>query len=103
MASSSMSYLFVEFAVLCFMLGFFGEEFRYKEFRNLRIWKVVLGFAVFWFLVDQIAIWIGLWTFPAGTSLPFRFFSLPLEECMLFFLHTFLCLVLLRHYSVPRR
>lgn len=100
MSSPSSAYLFVELAVLCFMIGFCGEEFRGKEFRDPKIWQAVAGLAAFWFLIDEIAIWLGLWTFPNGNSLPFRLFSLPLEEYLLFFMHTLLCLALLRHYSI---
>jgi lycopene cyclase domain-containing protein len=103
MTESSTAYLFLELAVFCFILGFCWEEFWSMELRNRRVWMAILALAGFWFAIDQFAVGLGLWTFPEGASLPVRLFALPLEEYLLFFMHTFLCLVLLRHFSATRR
>lgn len=103
MTSSSAAYAFVLLAVFCFIAGFCGEELRLRDYRDRKVWLTVLGLAVFWFLIDEIAVKLGLWTFPMGKSLPIRVFSLPPEEYLLFFVHTILCLALLRHYGARLR
>ena len=91
------AYFFLELAVLVFALGFGWEHLRLRELGSRCFWLPAVVLALFWFTIDQVAVRLGLWTFPAsGGTVAVRLFLLPLEEYMLFFLHTFLCFVLLR-------
>jgi lycopene cyclase domain-containing protein len=96
---SSSAYLFLELAIVVFVLGFCWEEWRPRELMSRVFWRPALGLAVVWFAIDEVAVRLGLWSFPAGGTLPTRVLALPLEECALFVLHTLLCMLLLRHYS----
>ena len=97
MASSA--YLFLELSILVFFLGFGWEHWNLRELGSRYLWLPALSLASFWFVIDQLAVRLGLWTFPGTGMLPIRFFSLPIEEYILFFLHTFFCFILVRCYS----
>lgn len=93
------SYLFVELAIVVYLLGFCWEYLDVREFRRRSFWWAATSLTIVWFVLDQIALHLGLWTFPAGTTSAFRAFSLPAEEYAIFVLHTVLCSVLLRQYG----
>jgi len=93
------AYLFLELAIISFFVGFGWEHWDLKELRAPVFWLPALALAGIWFAIDQIAIQLGLWTFPQTGTFPIRLFSLPLEEYVLFFLHTLLCFILLKCYS----
>ena len=93
------AYLFLELSLLVFLLGFGWEEWKLRELTSRVFWFPALCLACFWFLIDQIAIMLGLWTFPKTGTLPIQIFSLPVEEYVLFFLHTLVCFIFLKHYS----
>lgn len=87
---------------MAYVIGFGWEHWETKKLCSPRFIGVALALALFWFSIDQIAIWLGLWTFPEGSTLAFRLFSLPLEEYLLFFLHTIICFVFVQQY-LPNR
>jgi len=95
----SSAYLFLELATIVFFLGFCWEQFRFTELTSGTFWKPALTLAVFWFAIDQIAVRAGIWSFPAGGTLQIRILHLPLEEYLLFFIHTLMCVLLLRLYE----
>lgn len=103
MPSPSAAYLFMELAILSYLLGFCWEHLRFQDVASSAIARVAVLLGAFWFTLDQIAIGLGLWTFPANGSLGLRLFALPLEEYLLFILHTFLCLVLINQYSPEQK
>jgi lycopene cyclase domain-containing protein len=96
---SSSAYLFLELAILIYIVGFGWEYCRAARLNSRASLLTALFLAGVWFTLDQIAIHLGLWTFPTGGSLPLRFAGLPVEEYLIFFLHTIICLVLLKKYS----
>lgn len=89
--SSASPYLFLEIAAIVFFLGFGWEYLRPQELISRRFWLPALFLAGFWLALDQIAIRIGLWSFPAGGTLPVRILNLPLEEYLLFIFHSVIC------------
>jgi lycopene cyclase domain-containing protein len=95
----SSAYLFLELSFLIFLLGFGWEEWRLRELCSRRFWLSALCLACFWFLIDQVAVRLGLWTFPGTGTLPIQLLSLPVEEYLLFFLHTVICFIFIKHYS----
>lgn len=97
------SYFFLELAIIVYLLGFCWEYLDLREFRRRSFWWAATVLAIVWFVLDQIALWLGLWVFPEGTTSSLRAFSLPAEEYAIFVLHTVLCLVLLRQYAGPFR
>ena len=99
MASSA--YLFLELSIAAFIVGFGWEHFKLRELLTRPFLVPALWLACFWFAIDQVAVGFGLWTFPGPGTLPFRFLSLPIEEYMLFLLHTVLCFILLKCFSGP--
>lgn len=95
----SSAYLFIEMSVLLYLLGFGWERWSIRELLTRAFWLPASILAGVWFAIDQVAVRIGIWTFPSNGTLPYRLFFLPIEEYMLFFLHTFMCFVLLRWHS----
>jgi len=92
-------YLFLELALLVFVAGFGWEQWRLRDLRSR--WFLVTAFSLagFWFAIDQIAVHLGLWSFPPTKESSFRLVSLPVEEYVMFCLHTVVCLIFLNHYS----
>jgi lycopene cyclase domain-containing protein len=95
----SSAYLFLELSLLVFLLGFGWEEWKLKDLTSRVFWLPAVCLACFWFVIDQIAIRLDLWAFPKTGTLPIQIFSLPVEEYVLFFLHTLVCFIFLKHYS----
>ncbi len=93
---TSSAYFFLEMAVVVFVCGFGLQDWTRRQFRSRVMWTAIVGLAAFWFTIDQVAVRIGLWTFSGRGTLPVRLFSLPIEEYIVFFLHTFVCAVLLQ-------
>jgi lycopene cyclase domain-containing protein len=96
------SYLFLEGTILVFFLGFCWEHMNPRELMSLHFWLPAAFLAALWFTIDQIAIGLGLWNFPYGGTIRFRLFAMPLEEYILFLLHTFMCFLLLKLFAVRK-
>lgn len=96
MSSPSHAYLFLELTALVYLVGFGGRYLQIRDFANPLLFRTVAGLVALWFIVDQIAVGLDLWTFPANGSLRVRFLDLPLEECMLLILHPFVCYALVQ-------
>jgi lycopene cyclase domain-containing protein len=92
-------YLFLELALLLFLLSFGWEQWRLADLFSRWFLFAAFGLACFWFAIDQLAIHLGLWAFPPGGNTIHKLMALPLEEYFMFFLHTVICLILIRHYS----
>ena len=96
---STYAYLFLELAIFAYAIGFGWEHWSLKELFSGAVLWTALCLAAVWFVLDQIAVALGFWTFPAAGTMPVRIFSLPVEEYLLFFLHTLVCFVLVKRYS----
>lgn len=85
---TSGSYLFLEAAILIFSIGLWKGNWQ----NGVLSGKIRLSVTFFfvWFVIDQIALYIGLWSFPEGATLPFRLAGLPIEEYILFILQVVL-------------
>jgi len=94
-----LGYLFLEAAILLFLLGFCWERLNGAELLSSRFLLPACGLALIWFCIALVAIALDLWTFPVGGSSRWRFSQLPLEEYALFFIHTLMCYLLLRTYE----
>jgi lycopene cyclase domain-containing protein len=95
---SASAYLFLELAIIAYVVGFGWEHWTLKELFSGPVLGAALGLSTLWFLLDQIAVMLGLWSFPAGGTMPVRILSLPIEEYLIFFLHTLVCFVLVKRY-----
>lgn len=92
----SLSYLFLELALLATLIVFSVDAIRFRELISGRfLWRASVLFVV-WLLVDQIAVGLGIWYFPPKGTLSVRLFDLPLEEYICFVLHTVICYLALR-------
>jgi hypothetical protein len=89
-------YLFLELALLVFLLGFGWEQWNLVDIFSRRFFLTALGLACFWLVIDQIAVRLGLWAFPDNGN--WKVLSLPAEEYIMFFLHTVICFIFVRHY-----
>ncbi len=93
------AYLFLELALLVFVIGFGWEHWDITQLRARGFVRAVFTLALIWFVIDEVAVHLGLWTFPESGTLPVRLFSLPVEEYVLFYLHSVICLVWVRQFS----
>ena len=99
----SFSYLFLELAVLATILTFAWDTLEWQLFLSRQfIFKVIILFFL-WLALDQLAIFLNLWSFPQGGSLRMRFLRLPPEEYLLFVIHTMICALLVNLFSRAHR
>jgi lycopene cyclase domain-containing protein len=98
--SSSYGYIFLELAAIVYLLGFGAPYLRVPKFRRTALLKAAVGLVLMWFVLDQIALGLGIWTFPEAGTLRFRLFRLPIEEYLGFLLHTIACYALATRDSV---
>ena len=96
---SMFAYLFLELAIVAYIIGFGWEHWSLKELFSGPILYAASALATVWFVLDQIAITLGLWTFPSSGTMAVRIVSLPIEEYLIFFLHTVICFVFVKRYS----
>jgi lycopene cyclase domain-containing protein len=94
-------YLFLELALIVFLFGFGWEQWRLRDIFSRWFLLTALGLACFWFVIDQAAVRLNLWAFPKHTNSP-QLLSLPIEEYFIFFLHTVICFIFVRHYSMDK-
>ena len=97
------SYLLLELAVLAYLLGFSYEYWRFRRLFSRTFFFPAVSLAVIWFSVDSLALHLALWEFPSEGNLPLRLLGLPLEEYILFFLHTLVCFILVEQYSAESK
>jgi lycopene cyclase domain-containing protein len=93
------AYLFLELSILAYVVGFGWENWDSDRIFSRPNLYAACGLATFWFCIDQVAVGLGLWTFPDGATIPVRFLSLPIEEYLLFFLHTLICFLFVGNYA----
>ncbi|KAA0254707.1 MAG: lycopene cyclase domain-containing protein [Acidobacteria bacterium] len=94
MPSARWSYLFLELAVLLTVLLLCAPHLSRVRARVGALISVVVGLFVMWCLVDWIAVSLGIWTFPPGGTLAYRWHGLPLEEYLVFLIHSGVCFLL---------
>jgi|ERR1041385_4110030 lycopene cyclase domain-containing protein len=92
-------YLFLELALFVFVVGFGWEQWKLRDLFSGWFLLTALALGVFAFVMDQLAIRLGLWAFPDGAGFSFRLLSMPIEEYLVFPLHTLICFIFIRHYS----
>jgi lycopene cyclase domain-containing protein len=100
MMSSPYGYIFLELAAIVYLLGFGASYLHVPTFRRRALLTTAAGLVVMWFVLDQIALLLGVWTFPTGGTLQFRLFRLPFEEFLGFLLHTIACYALAKRDRV---
>jgi lycopene cyclase domain-containing protein len=92
------TYLYLELALLIYAFGFGWELCNLGIVFSPRFLLLAIGLAMAWFGLDSIALQLGIWSFPPGGTLQFRILGVPLEECILFFIHTLACYLFIRLY-----
>jgi len=87
------AYLFLEITIFFGVILLFPRSPVWRELgRPTRLRQFAVLFFV-WLGVDVIALNLGLWHFPQGSTLRFRFLNLPIEELILFVIHSMLVLI----------
>lgn len=88
MNPESFAYLFLEIIALIMF-------FLFSSHRKVQVNGFLMKFSaclavmvVFLTIMDVSAVHYQVWFFPSGKTLDFRFLTLPLEEHLLFYLHT---------------
>lgn len=93
--TAATSYLFLEMCVLLMLFLFWDQRF---DWGRLKKRGIVLGTIVLfctWTIVDQVALSLGIWSFPGHGLLGVRFLRLPLEEYIVFVIHSLLSITLI--------
>ena len=89
MLQRDQAYLLLEVFVLSAVILLYYDRIRWKELATSSfLGRFALLFVV-WICVDRLALSLGIWGFPDGGTLPLRIVGIPLEEYVLFALHTF--------------
>jgi lycopene cyclase domain-containing protein len=89
------AYLATEIALLAFILAIKPRGIPFRLFVSRRFLAVGAALFLVWMALDLVAVSLGLWSFPTGGTLDFRFLGLPIEEYAMFFIHTVVCTVFL--------
>lgn len=97
------AYLFLEFAALAFFVAVCWDRRRFSDLARLAFWRPAMVLATCLFVLDELAVRLGLWAFPSGGTLPIRVGSIPLEELLAFIIHTIVCALLLQTIRARRR
>jgi lycopene cyclase domain-containing protein len=88
------AYIFLEASVVCLVYAFCRNAFDWKGLLERPTVFVTWGLFFLWFMIDQAAIHLRLWSFPHQGTLGLCFINLPIEEYVLFLLHTVICYML---------
>lgn len=96
-------YLFLQLALLLFLLGFGWEQWKLRDIFSRWFLLTALGLAILGFTMDQVAIHLGVWAYANSGVFKVQLLSMPIEEYSLFFLHSLFCLIFLRHYSTEEQ
>jgi len=99
MEENRWAYLFLEIVVIITVFVFCSPRIQSNHFFNRRFVYCLLLLFVLWTLIDQLALKFELWSFPIKNTIGLRFLDLPLEEYLLFVIHTFLCMMLLQAFK----
>ncbi len=94
-----LTYLFIEFAIFLTMLIFVIDIINWKKILSKQFFVVLFLLFILWFIIDQIAIMLELWHFPEGGTFSARIFNLPIEEYIIFLLHTIIVVMLLEIFN----
>ncbi len=78
---------------------FTGNSHIWTNIKSKKTFKFIVVLFFLWLIVDQVAIYLELWNFPAGTAFPFQIFKLPIEEYILFILYSIFCLMLIEIFN----
>lgn len=92
-------YVWMEILIVCTVVALVGRDVPWRSLVRRQVVLAFLGLSLLWFMIDYLAVYFGLWSFPQGATLPVRVLGIPAEEYALFFIHTFvvaLTLLLLR-------
>ena len=103
MPTPNMAYLYMELALIVFGIGFGWELWNKGWIRSRSFIFLLMGISALWFIVDVIAIYAGLWSFPPGGTMPYRILNVPIEECILFVIHTMACYLFVQIYMEKYR
>ena len=73
------SYVFLEAALVATVYLFTLDTFQWRAVIEREFLLRAAILFVLWFVVDQIALALGVWSFPPEGTLPIRIAQLPLE------------------------
>ena len=94
------SYLFLELTTLVMVYTFSHRAICWTGLFSRRGLVALLILAIGWFIADQTAINLGLWQFaPDGGSLGPLILSLPVEEYLLFVIHSLVCFMIIEVFD----
>ena len=93
------AYLFIEIAVFITILLISNSYCDWEKFISNKFAITLFGLFILWFIIEQIAINLGVWSFPIGNTSSIRLLNVPIEEYFLMIINTFYCLMLLEIFN----
>jgi|SRR5579864_2222070 len=100
--SSTESYIYIEICTVALLLALWRQPLHVQELRKRGFFLGTAILFVFWWAIDELAVSFQIWTFPPEGTLPIRIFRLPIEEYVLFLIHSGLTFALLALLRTPR-
>jgi lycopene cyclase domain-containing protein len=89
------TYLFAELAIMVMTLLIKPRSVPWRLFTSKRFIIMATGLFCIWWIVDLIALALGLWYFPPSGTFRIRLLGLPVEEYGIFLVHTVVCTIFL--------
>jgi lycopene cyclase domain-containing protein len=97
--SSTESYIYIEICTLALLLALWRQPLNIRELHKRGFFLGTTILFLFWWIIDELAVSFQIWTFPPEGTLPIRILRLPIEEYIIFLIHsglTFALIALLR-------
>ena len=99
MLDSKHAYLFTEITALIMIYTFTSPFVNWKIFFHKAILIRSAIMFVLWILIDQVAVSLSIWSFSNDNSFVALILNLPVEEYILFILHSIFCVVFIEMYK----
>jgi hypothetical protein len=101
--SQKYSYLLLEIGMFLTIWLLSLNAVSWKPLLTRRGLLTCISIFILWFALDQTGLMFRLWSFPGAGTLPIRIFGLPLEEYLIFIIHTLMCFMLASMFHAEQR
>ena len=95
----NLDYIVFEIGVILIIILFCYNKITWKVIISKSFLKIVTVLYFFWLIADLVGVRMRLWAFPEGNNIGIILLGLPIEEHLLFIIHTFSCLFILRLFQ----
>jgi lycopene cyclase domain-containing protein len=100
MLTQRFAYLFAEIAVLTGLLTFSSPWMDWSKLRTRSFAFRSCGLFILWTVIDLIAVSKNIWSFPKIGTTGLTVLSLPIEEYLVFLIHTLMTFLTSEYLSL---